>query len=70
MPRSRLVCTARGLRRVLDGYVEYYLRSRTQLALDEDAPVPRPVASPADGGGIPTIPQVGGLYHHYERRAA
>jgi putative transposase len=65
-----IVCTERGLRRVLDAYVEYYLRSRTHLALDKDAPVPRPVASPADGGGILAIPQVGGLHHRYERRAA
>jgi hypothetical protein len=50
-------------------YVEYYLRSRTHLALGEDAPLSRPVASPTDGV-IVAIPQVGGLHHRYERRAA
>jgi len=64
-----IVCTESGLRRVLNAYVEYYLRSRTHLALDKDAPVSRPVASPADGG-IVAISQLGGLHHRYERRAA
>jgi putative transposase len=64
-----IVCTASGLRRVLNAYVEYYLRSRTHLALDKDAPVSRPVASPADGS-IVAISQLGGLHHRYERRAA
>ena len=64
-----IVCSASGLRRVLRAYVEYYLHSRTHLSLDKDAPVSRPVAPPADGG-IVAIPQVGGLHHRYERRAA
>ena len=58
-----------GLRRVLRAYVEYYLRSRTHLSLDKDAPVPRPIAASSDGD-IVAIPQVGGLHHRYERRAA
>jgi hypothetical protein len=58
-----------GLRRVLRAYVEYYLHSRTHLSLDKDAPVSRPVAPTADGG-IVAIPQLGGLHHRYERRAA
>ena len=65
-----IVCTERGLRRVLHAYVEYYQRSRTHLALDKDAPVSRPVASAAEGGDIVAIPQVSGLHHRYERRAA
>jgi putative transposase len=64
-----IVCTERGLRRVLNAYVDYYLHSRTHLALEKDAPVSRPVASLADGG-IMAIAQVGGLHHRYERRAA
>jgi hypothetical protein len=59
----------RGLRRVLNAYVTYYLRSRTHVSLDKDAPISRPVAPPADGD-IVAIPQVGGLHHRYERRAA
>jgi putative transposase len=49
--------------------VEYYERSRTHLAVDKDAPVPRGVSPPTDGAII-AIPQVGGLHHRYERTAA
>jgi len=64
-----IVANARGLRRVLRAYVEYYLKSRTHLSLDKDAPISRPVASPADGDIVAT-PCRGGLHHRYERRAA
>ena len=63
-----IVLTAAGLRRVLNEYVAYYSRTRTHLALNKDAPVPRPVAPPTAGRVIAT-PQVGGLHHRYERRA-
>jgi transposase InsO family protein len=62
-----IIGNERGLRRVLHAYVQYYLKSRTHLSLDKDAPVSRPVASPSDGE-IVAIPQLGGLHH--ERRAA
>ena len=55
------------LRRILRSYLDYYHGSRTHLSLDKDAPVPRPV-QPV--GRIVAIPQVGGLHHRYERRAA
>jgi putative transposase len=64
-----LVVNERGLRRVLRAYVEYYLKSRTHLSLAKDAPISRAVAPPGDGE-IVAIPQVGGLHHRYERRAA
>jgi hypothetical protein len=64
-----IIANDRGLRRVLCAYVEYYLKSRTHLSLQKDAPVPRPVVSPADGD-IVAIPHLGGLHHRYERRAA
>lgn len=64
-----IISNERGLRRVLRAYVEYYLRFRTHLSLDKDAPVSRPV-QPAAGGAIVAIPHVGGLHHRYERRAA
>ena len=64
-----VIGNARGLRRVLQAYVEYYLTSRTHLALDKDSPTSRPVMPPADGA-IVAIPHVGGLHHRYERRAA
>jgi putative transposase len=65
-----IISNERGLRRVLRAYVEYYLRFRTHLSLDKDAPVSRPVAPATDGGAIVAIPQLGGLHHRYERRAA
>ncbi len=59
-----------GVRRVLMRYVKYYdERSRTHFSLDKDAPIPRPVAPPAHGPVV-EIPEVGGLHHRYERRAA
>jgi putative transposase len=64
-----IISNERGLRRVLDEYVAYYLRSRTHLSLDKDAPVSRPVA-PSDNGAITAIPHPGALHHQYERRAA
>ncbi|MCM3902455.1 MAG: transposase [Pyrinomonadaceae bacterium] len=57
------------LRRILKAYFEYYEHSRTHLALEKDAPASRAVHSPALGGVI-EVPQVGGLHHRYERRAA
>ena len=54
---------------ILKSYGAYYLRSRTHLALDKDAPEPRPIQ--ARGlGAVVEIPEVGGLHHRYERRAA
>jgi len=64
-----IILNERGLRRVLAAYVEYYLKSRTHLALSKDAPVSRSVAAP-DDGGIVAVPCLGGLHHRYERRAA
>src|SRR5215469_9542352 len=57
------------LRRTLKSYFEYYHRSRTHLSLEKDAPEPRPI-QPPEIGSIVTVPQVGGLHHRYERRAA
>ena len=64
-----IVLSTAGLRRVLKSYVAYYMTSRTHLSLDKDTPVPRPVAGLA-AGHVVAIPQVGGLHHRYERRAA
>jgi putative transposase len=57
------------LRRILARYFLYYHRARTHLALDKDAPDFRPVELP-EAGRIMQIPEVGGLHHHYVRRAA
>ena len=56
------------LYRHVKSFVSYYHESRTHLSLAKDAPETRPVQ--ADGGTIVAIPQVGGLHHRYERRAA
>jgi putative transposase len=64
-----IIANAAGLRRVLSTYVDYYTASRTHLALEKDAPLPRRVSS-LTSGEIVAIPQVGGLHHRYERRAA
>ena len=58
-----------GLHHILSRYVDYYERCRTHLSLDKDAPIARPVAMPSDSH-VAAIPQVGGLRHRYERRAA
>jgi transposase InsO family protein len=58
-----------GLRRVLKSYFEYYTRSRTHLSLHKDAPTPRAV-QPPELGRVVELPEVGGLHHRYERRAA
>jgi putative transposase len=50
-------------------FAEYYHRSRTHLSLSKDSPESR-VVQPLELGRIVAIPQVGGLHHRYERRAA
>jgi transposase InsO family protein len=57
------------LRGVLRLYLEYYHRSRTHLPLAMDAPDGRSV-QPPDFGEVIQLPEVGGLHHRYERRAA
>ncbi len=59
----------RDRRRVLRGYLHYYHRSRTHLALDKDPPQPRPVEPPTLGRVV-EFPEVGGLHHRYSRQAA
>ena len=64
-----IVLNAPHLRRILARYLRYYHRTRTHLSLEKDAPEPRPVDPPAHGP-IVEVPEVGGLHHRYERRAA
>jgi putative transposase len=65
-----IVFNEAGLVRLMTLYRAYYQQSRTHLSLDKDAPIPRPVMSASDGAIIVAIPEVGGLHHRYERRAA
>jgi putative transposase len=64
-----IVCSERGLRHHLGRFVDYYEQSRTHLGLHKDTPEPRPIHGP-DVGRIVAFPEVGGLHHRYERRAA
>jgi hypothetical protein len=57
------------LRRLLTDYLTYYHGFRTHLSLAMDCPVPRAVELP-EAGEVIAVPEVGGLHHHYERRAA
>ena len=57
------------LRGVLGAYLGYYQNSRTHLSLGKDAPEPREVQPPRMGEVV-ELPEVGGLHHRYERRAA
>ena len=57
------------LLRVVHRYAEYHNRSRTHLSLGKDPPESRSAQGP-DVGSIVAVPEVGGLHHRYERRAA
>jgi hypothetical protein len=59
-----------GVRKLMTRYGSYYEKARTHLALDKDAPIPRPVMPPCEGD-IVAIREVGGLHDRYtnvERR--
>ena len=64
-----LVFHETSLRRILRSYLDYYHRSRTHLSLGKDSPEPRSI-QPEQMGRVVALPQVGGLHHRYERRAA
>src|SRR6202162_5315100 len=64
-----LVFHETSLRRILRSYLDYYHRSRTHLSYGKDSPEPRSI-QPEHMGRVVALPQVGGLHHRYERRAA
>ena len=64
-----IVFNESGLQRLMTLYCSYHERSRTHLSLDKDTPIHRPITPPS-AGTVVAIPQVGGLHHRYERRAA
>jgi hypothetical protein len=57
------------LRGVLSRYFQYHQRTRTHISLTKDCPLPRRIQPPS-AGIIIAFPEVGGLHHRYERRAA
>ena len=64
-----IVLSEQHLRRILKSYFRYYHESRTHLSLSKDAPESR-VIQANKLERIVQIPQLGGLHHRYERRAA
>ncbi|MGC9975798.1 MAG: hypothetical protein ABSC57_03635, partial [Syntrophales bacterium] len=57
------------LRRILICYFRYYHKARTHLSLEKDPPEPREI-QPPNLGPVVAVPEVGGLHHRYDRRAA
>jgi transposase InsO family protein len=64
-----IVFNETSLRKILRSYFRYYDRTRTHLTLGKDPPWSREV-QPPERGRIVELPEVGGLHHRYERRAA
>jgi transposase InsO family protein len=64
-----IVFGERSLRRTLTSYCDYYHNWRTHLSLRKDAPCSRSMQAPS-AGPVVEVREVGGLHHHYERRAA
>jgi transposase InsO family protein len=64
-----IVLGERHLRRLLTAYLAYYHGARRHLALEKNAPTTRRVQTPTEGPVV-ALPEVGGLHHRYERRAA
>ena len=64
-----IIFNERHLRRVLSSYFQYHHKTRTHLSLDKDCPETRSI-HPRTAGNVIAFPEVGGLHHRYERRAA
>lgn len=64
-----IVLGERHLLRLMKEYVAHLNHSRTHLSLGKDSPNGREVQGP-ELGDVVASPQVGGLHHRYERRAA
>ena len=64
-----LIWNEQSLRCTLRCFLAYYHEWRPHLSLEKDAPIPRAPQPPA-AGPIVQVPHLGGLHHHYERRAA
>ena len=64
-----IVFNETSLYRHVKSFMAYYEKSRTHLALAKDAPEPRAVDRP-ENGSVVAIPQLSGLHHRYQRRAA
>ena len=63
-----IVFNEASLHRHMTSFLAYHHESRTHVSFGKDTPEARPVQPGT--GTIIAIPQVGGLHHRYERRAA
>ena len=64
-----IVFNQSSLSRHLQSFLDYYHDTHCHLSLAKETPEPRPV-QPPEQGRVVSLPQVGGLHHRYERRAA
>jgi transposase InsO family protein len=64
-----IVFNEASLCRHLKLFLEYDHQSRTHLSLEKDTPESR-LVQPPESGRVVAVPQIGGLHHRYERRAA
>ena len=64
-----IIVNEAALHRHLKLFLEYYHGTRTHLSLAKDTPESRSV-QPPESGRVVAVPQVSGLHHRYERRAA
>jgi putative transposase len=64
-----IVLDERHLLRLLGDHFEHYHRWRCHHSLAMNCPEPRPVQGP-ERGVVVEVAEAGGLYRHYERRAA
>jgi len=64
-----IVLDERHLLRLLGDYFEHNHRWRCHRSLAMDCPEPRPVQGP-ECGVVIEVAEAGGLYRHYQRRAA
>lgn len=64
-----IVFNEASLCRHVKAFTAYYHESRTHLSLEKDTPGSR-LVQPPGAGRVIALPQVGGLHHRYERRAA
>ena len=64
-----IVWNGAGLHCILKSHFKYYERTRTHLSLEKDAPIPRTI-QPPEFAKVVEPPEVGGLHHRCERRAA
>ena len=64
-----IILNERHLRKTLSSYFDYYNRWRVHRTLEVDSPDSWAVQY-SELGNVIEFPDVGGLHHHYERRAA